>query len=102
MALASVFEHRFAVQEDLDELRALVTLSIRQLIGARLDAATVEASFDIMGVDTQLIADRTYFAVEERQTIVGCGGWSRRATSGFWPAPRRRSSHAVPSRPAPR
>lgn len=80
MALASVFEHRFAVQEDLDELRALVTLSIRQLIGARLDAATVEASFDIMGVDTQLIADRTYFAVEERQTIVGCGGWSRRAT----------------------
>ena len=65
---------------DLPELRALMDLSIRQLIGAYLDDAGVAASFEIMGVDTQLIEDATYFAVESAGRIVGCGGWSRRAT----------------------
>jgi GNAT superfamily N-acetyltransferase len=65
---------------DLPELRALMALSIRALIGAYLDVAGVEASFEIMGVDSQLIEDRTYFAVECEGRIAGCGGWSRRAT----------------------
>jgi GNAT superfamily N-acetyltransferase len=65
---------------DLPELRALMALSIRALVGAYLDAAGVEASFEIMGVDSQLIEDRTYFAVEYDGRIAGCGGWSRRAT----------------------
>src|SRR5215468_2933949 len=65
---------------DLPELRALMDLSIRKLIGAYLDEAGVAASFEIMGVDTQLIEDGTYFAVESAGRIVGCGGWSRRAT----------------------
>jgi GNAT superfamily N-acetyltransferase len=54
--------------------------SIRELIGAYLDSARTDASFEIMGVDSQLIADGTYFAVEDGEQIVGCGGWSRRAT----------------------
>ena len=66
--------------DDLPTLQALMALSIRRLLGARLDAARVEASFEIMGVDTSLIADGTYFVVEDGQRIVGCGGWSRRAT----------------------
>jgi GNAT superfamily N-acetyltransferase len=65
---------------ELAELRALMTASIRKLIGAYLDPARVEASFEIMGVDTQLIEDETYFVVESEDRIVGCGGWSRRAT----------------------
>lgn len=72
--------HRLAAMEDLPELRALMALSIRKLIGAYLDEAHVEASFEIMGVDTQLIEDGTYFAIECAGRIAGCGGWSRRAT----------------------
>ena len=33
-----------------------------------------------MGLDTTLIADRTYFVVEADGELAGCGGWSRRAT----------------------
>ena len=40
----------------------------------------VEASFAVMGVDSQLIADGTYFILEEDGVLAGCGGWSRRAT----------------------
>ena len=32
------------------------------------------------GVDTQLVADRTYFVAEEGGSMVGCGGWSFRST----------------------
>jgi GNAT superfamily N-acetyltransferase len=74
------FAHRLATMADLDELTALMAMAIRRLVGAYLDAARVEASFEIMGVDTQLIEDGTYFAIECEGRIVGCGGWSRRAT----------------------
>jgi len=77
---ARAFSHRLATRADLPALEALMTIAIRQLIGAYLDAARVEASFEIMGVDTQLIDDGTYFAIEQDAGIVGCGGWSRRAT----------------------
>jgi GNAT superfamily N-acetyltransferase len=33
-----------------------------------------------LGVDTQLVADGTYFIVEEHGVIAGCGGWSKRKT----------------------
>lgn len=74
------FSHRLATMADLPELRTLMTQAIRQLLAAYLDPARVEASFEIMGVDTQLIEDGTYFAVECEGQLVGCGGWSRRAT----------------------
>lgn len=74
------FVHRMATVTDLPQLRALMHLVIRELIAAYLDPARVEASFEIMGVDTQLIEDGTYFAVECDGGIAGCGGWSRHAT----------------------
>ena len=74
------FTHRLATAADLPALRALMTLAIRRLIGAYFTDERLEASFEIMGVDTQLIDDRTYFAVEDGDRLVGCGGWSRRAT----------------------
>jgi GNAT superfamily N-acetyltransferase len=74
------FTTRLATPADLPALRSLMTLAIRELVGAYLDPAGVEASFEVMGVDTQLVDDGTYFVVEESDAIVGCGGWSRRAT----------------------
>ncbi len=34
----------------------------------------------VFGVDTQLVADETYFLIEQEGAIVACGGWSRRHT----------------------
>ena len=55
--------------------------AIRALQAPFLTPEQLAASFSIMGLDTQLIADGTYFVVETRAgQIAGCGGWSRRAT----------------------
>ncbi|HZF15007.1 MAG TPA: GNAT family N-acetyltransferase [Steroidobacteraceae bacterium] len=77
---STAFAHRLATLADLPALERLMAMSIRKFIGDRLDAARVEASFDVMGLDSQLIEDGTYFAVECGGELVGCGGWSRRAT----------------------
>jgi hypothetical protein len=53
--------------------------SISELQRAFLDARQIESSRLIMGLDTQLIEDGTYFVVEMNGEIAGCGGWSRRA-----------------------
>ena len=65
------FTHRLATLAELPELERLMDASIRTFIGARLDAARVEASFDIMGVDTQLIEDGTYFVDRVRRSHRG-------------------------------
>lgn len=72
--------HRLATAKDLPELRGLMNAAIAELLPAFLSPAEVEASFAVMGLDTQLIDDGTYFVVELDGTIAGCGGWSRRAT----------------------
>jgi len=53
-------------------------LSINQLLGPLLSAEQLEASFDSMGLDDQLIKDGTYFMVFCDDIFVGCGGWSNR------------------------
>jgi GNAT superfamily N-acetyltransferase len=72
--------HRPATQADLAALTALMQRSIAELQRGFLGAAEIAASFAIMGLDTQLIADRTYFLVEADGVLAGCGGWRRRAT----------------------
>jgi GNAT superfamily N-acetyltransferase len=72
--------HRLATRDDLDALRALMEASISQLQKPFLDEAQIASSRAIMGLDTQLIDDGTYFIVEVHGELAGCGGWSRRAT----------------------
>lgn len=75
---------RLATTEDLPVLRRLIEASVRGLQAADYTPAQLEAALrSVYGVDTQLIADRTYFAAETDETppeIVGCGGWSKRKT----------------------
>lgn len=71
---------RIATPTDLPALDALMRRAIAELQRPFLDEAAIRASFDIMGLDRQLVADGTYFAVEEAGALIGCGGWSRRAT----------------------
>jgi GNAT superfamily N-acetyltransferase len=58
----------------------LIEAAIDQLQQAFLDEAQIRSSHAIMGIDTQLLDDETYFVVELDGRVVGCGGWSRRAT----------------------
>jgi len=71
---------RLARPDDMPVLSALMDRAIGELLQAFLPPEGVKASFEIMGLDTQLIADGTYFVVAEGSEIAGCGGWSRRAT----------------------
>lgn len=57
-----------------------MTRAIEELQRDFLSAEQVTASHQIMGLDTQLVKDRTYFMILEDDSLVGCGGWSWRAT----------------------
>ena len=74
------FTHRLACMDDVPSLSALMRDAIDQLQQGFLDADQLAASRLLMGLDTQLIADGTYFMIESSGTLAGCGGWSRRAT----------------------
>lgn len=71
---------RPATRDDVSILRRVMDRAIGELMNDFLRPEEVEASREIMGLDTQLIADGDYFACVDGTTIVGCGGWSRRAT----------------------
>jgi GNAT superfamily N-acetyltransferase len=74
------FTSRVATREDLPGLQPVIEAAIGELQKGFLDAAQIESSRSIMGLDTQLIDDGTYFVVEAGGRFAGCGGWSRRAT----------------------
>jgi len=74
------FTSRVATYDDLPGLEPLVDAAIVELQRGFLGEAQIAASRTIMGIDTQLIDDGTYYAVEDDGRLVGCGGWSRRAT----------------------
>jgi GNAT superfamily N-acetyltransferase len=77
---ALILTHRLAVRADVEALRALMDLAISELQKEFLDETQIAASRTIMGLDTQLVDDDTYFVVEVDGELAGCGGWSRRAT----------------------
>jgi GNAT superfamily N-acetyltransferase len=101
MALFSMsFLVRKAATEDVPRLREVIEASVRGLQAADCAAAQIAAALQsVYRVDSQLIADGTYFAVEAAQhavpavaaleyfqpgattpVLVACGGWSKRKT----------------------
>jgi GNAT superfamily N-acetyltransferase len=81
---SAAFALRAAVAADTLALRDLIERSVRQLQANDYSFEQREAALrTVFGVDSQLIADGTYFAVEPKEqpgVIVGCGGWSKRRT----------------------
>jgi len=70
---------RLATEADAPALEALIELSVHGLQAACYSREQREAAIGpVFGVDRQLIADGTYFVVEQDGMILGCGGWSRR------------------------
>jgi GNAT superfamily N-acetyltransferase len=77
---------RVAGVGDIPSLQKLIEASVRGLQAEDYSAEQLEGALrSVYGVDTQLIADGTYFAAEEIggaevPLLVGCGGWSKRKT----------------------
>ena len=73
----SVLEIRIARPAELDALHALMELAIGALLKPFLNEAEIASSRTIMGLDSQLVKDGTYFVVEENGALAGCGGDTR-------------------------
>jgi len=71
---------RLANSEDIPSVKGLMEQSIAQLLGNYVNEEELEASFESMGLDDQLILDKTYFLIDFEGVLVGCGGWSNRKT----------------------
>ncbi len=71
---------RLAKCEDIPAVKGLMEQSIAVLLGNYVNEEELEASFESMGLDDQLILDKTYFLIDFEGVLVGCGGWSNRKT----------------------
>jgi GNAT superfamily N-acetyltransferase len=83
--MTTKFFVRRATAKDIPRLREVIEASVRGLQAEDYSAAQIEGALkSVYGVDSQLIADGTYFvaehAAEAGPAIVGCGGWSKRNT----------------------
>ena len=76
------FRLRVATTEDVAGIRGLIEDSVRGLQAGDYSAAQIEGALaTVFTVDSQLIADGTYFvAFAESGELAGCGGWSFRKT----------------------
>ena len=107
METAETFTLRLATEDDIPALHALIEASVRGLQAGDYTQAQIEGALGtVLGLDTQLICDKTYFVVEIEDhekhgsgdeapessagsnvraqaltsRLVGCGGWSNRKT----------------------
>jgi GNAT superfamily N-acetyltransferase len=88
------FVLRLATEEDIPALHALIEASVRGLQAGDYTQPQIEGALGtVLGLDTQLIRDKTYFVAEiadavpdaaqyasARKPLAGCGGWSKRKT----------------------
>lgn len=94
---------RLATEQDVPALHALIEASVRGLQRNDYTPEQIDGALGtVLGLDTQLVADRTYFIAEARAAcahiLAGCGGWSKRKTLfGSDRAPLREPELLVPA-----
>lgn len=72
---------RSAVAGDIPALESLIALSVRRLSTLVYSGEQIESAIThIFGVDSQLVADGTYYVIETDGVFVAAGGWSARQT----------------------
>jgi len=72
---------RAATVADIPDLEQLIAASVRALSTNYYSPSQIESALThLFGVDTQLLADGTYYVAESDGRIVGGGGWSKRQT----------------------
>jgi len=75
---------RLATTDDIARIGSLIEASVRGLSTQEYSLSQIDQALGTwLGLDTQLIADGTYFAVEPAArpgVLAACGGWSRRRT----------------------
>ncbi len=95
---------RQAVGSDIPVIRVLIEQSVRRLQKNDYTPEQIEGALGhALGLDTQLIEDGTYFVAEVagQSEIIGCGGWSNRATLfGSDHGPNRQRALLDPARDA--
>ena len=76
------FYLRVATADDVAGIRGVIDASVRELQAGDYSAAQIEAALaTVFTIDSQLIADGTYFvALTGDAEMAGCGGWSKRRT----------------------
>ena len=83
--MLTTIQLRKATTGDIPRLRQVIEASVRGLQADFYSPIQIEGALQsVYGVDSQLIADGTYLAAEDRAgqhaLIVACGGWSKRKT----------------------
>ena len=72
---------RTATTRDIPALRSLIESSVRELSVGFYTHEQIDAALThVFGVDTELIADGTYYLIESIDGPVATGGWSARRT----------------------
>jgi GNAT superfamily N-acetyltransferase len=70
---------RLATPDDVPAMQALIAASVRVLSEGFYSRAQAESALThVFGVDSQLIADGSYFVIEDEKGLAAAGGWSRR------------------------
>ncbi|TFW19901.1 GNAT family N-acetyltransferase [Duganella callida] len=72
---------RHATPADIPAMEALIARSGIELSAGFYTPEQARAvTRHVFGVDTQLVADQTYFVIEQDGRLAACGGWSKRST----------------------
>ncbi len=78
---AVLAQFRHAAAADIPAIEQLISLSARGLSQGDYSDEQIDAALgSALGVDSQLIRDRTYYVAEVAGALVACGGWSWRKT----------------------